>query len=267
MSESLLMTCTRNPKWAAERIEELERAALPELQASGECHDAAEHNEGCFRAVKAERELVDATSKIRLLREDIKCFEREFDKRETPLSTTGLTEEKAAELYAYRAALEAIIDDPEADAVALAHTAITPFTPWVPAGEEVTTQLDAAALSATGLIPQWIVNDIGELGVKVGDRFFFLYKGDNIIYGEDADDSKDGIATHDSGEPMMYRIVGKREFGETCQPLENFRKKWPGGQGAPYREPVVFTPGLSDGKPDDGDWKPLPALSAKGERG
>ena len=69
--------------------------------------------------------------------------------RGTRLSHTEqqLTEEKAAELYAYRAALEAIIADPEADAVALAHTAITPFTPWVPAGEEATARLDAAARS------------------------------------------------------------------------------------------------------------------------
>lgn len=59
--------------------------------------------------------------------------------------------------------------------------------------------------------PLWIVNDSAELGVKVGDRFFFLYKGDNIEYKE---------AKHDDGSPMFWRIVGKREFGEVCHPLQ-----------------------------------------------
>ena len=69
--------------------------------------------------------------------------------------------------------------------------------------------------------PQWIVNDLGELGVKVGPRFFFLYKGDNIEYGTDEiGDSRDGVALHDDGTPMHFRIVGKREFGETCWPLQ-----------------------------------------------
>lgn len=98
--------------------------------------------------------------------------------------------------------------------------------------------------------PTWIVNDMGELGVMVEGRAFFLYKGDNIVY----EDGK-----HDDGTPILYRMVGKREFGETCQPLPHLRDKWPGGQGARYLEPLVFTPGLSFGKPEDGEWKPLPA--------
>lgn len=46
---------------------------------------------------------------------------------------------------------------------------------------------------------QWVVNDLGELGVKVGNQLFFLYKGDSISSGN------------------KWRPVGKREFGETCQ--------------------------------------------------
>lgn len=107
--------------------------------------------------------------------------------------------------------------------------------------------------------PQWIVNDLGELGVKVGGRFFFLYKGDNIEYG--ANSSSDGIALHDDGSPMQYRIVGKREFGETCLPV-----KWvlQGRSEDRYHEKLVYHPGLSFGKPEDGDWKLLPAARAQG---
>lgn len=107
--------------------------------------------------------------------------------------------------------------------------------------------------------PQWIVNDLGELGVKVGGRFFFLYKGDNIEYG--ANSSSDGIALHDDGSPMQYRIVGKREFGETCLPV-----KWilQGRSEDRYHEKLVYHPRLSFGKPEDGDWKLLPAARAQG---
>lgn len=49
--------------------------------------------------------------------------------------------------------------------------------------------------------PIWIVNSLGELGVKVGDRCFFLYKAENIEYGPG----------------VKYRQVGKREFGEVCR--------------------------------------------------
>ena len=98
--------------------------------------------------------------------------------------------------------------------------------------------------------PIWIVNSMGELGVKLGDRCFFLYKGDNIEY-------ESGL--HDDGTPIMFRIVGKREFGETCQPLPHLRDRRPGGQGATYLEPLVFTPGLSFGKAEDGEWRPMPS--------
>lgn len=46
---------------------------------------------------------------------------------------------------------------------------------------------------------QWIVNDLGELGVKVRDRYFFMYKGRSYFAGE------------------KWRPIFKREFGETCQ--------------------------------------------------
>lgn len=106
--------------------------------------------------------------------------------------------------------------------------------------------------------PQWIVNDLGELGVRVGNRFF-LYKGDNLEYGGDDDDVQDGIVMHSDGTPMKYRIVGKREFGEVCYPIKWVREE---RNQAPYTEELTFIPGLSWGKPEDGEWRPLPGVDA-----
>lgn len=56
----------------------------------------------------------------------------------------------------------------------------------------------------------WIVNDNAELGVQVNGTYYFLYKGDSIIYKD---------AKHDDGKQMYIRTVGKREFGESCHPI------------------------------------------------
>lgn len=61
---------------------------------------------------------------------------------------------------------------------------------------------------------EWVVNDAAELGVKIGDRFFFLYKGRSLEYKE----------IHDDGRPMKWRHVGKREFGECCHPWDAIKK-------------------------------------------
>ena len=109
----------------------------------------------------------------------------------------------------------------------------------------------AAALSQTAGVPSWIVNDLGELGVMVNEVAYFLYKGDNIVYED---------AKHDDGSPMLYRMVGKREFGEVCHP----RHWWESGWAAAHRytQELIYTPGLSFGKPEDGDWRPLPPQGA-----
>lgn len=70
-------------------------------------------------------------------------------------------------------------------------------------------------MSETNIEPMWIVNDLGELGVKVGDRFFFLYKGRNIEYSD--------VMHEDDGTQMKWRQVGKREFGETQWPASWLR--------------------------------------------
>ena len=56
--------------------------------------------------------------------------------------------------------------------------------------------------------PEWIVNSLGELGVKVGGRFFFLYKGASIEY----------TVVDECEDPIRFRKVLKREFGEVCIP-------------------------------------------------
>lgn len=56
---------------------------------------------------------------------------------------------------------------------------------------------------------EWVVNDIAELGVKIGEQFFFLYKGRSLVYGDNE---------HDDGRTMRWRPVYKREFGECCHP-------------------------------------------------
>lgn len=116
------------------------------------------------------------------------------------------------------------------------------------------------------LEPQWIVNSLGELGVRVADRFFFLYKGYNLEYGKYMT-NRDGHAINDDGSVMQYRIVGKREFGETCHPITWMKVE----NGVLYdRTPKPYTtvkleyiPGLSFGEPGDGDWRPLPACKTK----
>ncbi len=59
---------------------------------------------------------------------------------------------------------------------------------------------------------EWVMNDLTELGVKIGDQFFFLYKGESMTY--------DVPAKHEDGQRMRWRHVGKREFGECCHPLD-----------------------------------------------
>lgn len=65
---------------------------------------------------------------------------------------------------------------------------------------------------------EWIVNDSSELGVKIFGRCFFLYKGFSLEY-------KEGL--HDNGEPILYRRVEKREFGECCHPVKFLLNKTP----------------------------------------
>ena len=89
---------------------------------------------------------------------------------------------------------------------------------------------------------EWVVNDGAELGVKIGNQFFFLYKGRSIVY----EDGK-----HDDGTPMRWRPVFKREFGECCHPVlpDYFKEGW--------SQKDRYTHG------DDELWEDLPATGIK----
>lgn len=91
---------------------------------------------------------------------------------------------------------------------------------------------------------EWVVNDIAELGVKIGDQLFWLYKGASLIYGKDLNDIKDGVVQHDDDGGIVYwRPVFKREFGECAHPIN-------------YTDPrLIGTVSLDDSD----DWQPLPA--------
>ena len=104
------------------------------------------------------------------------------------------------------------------------------------------TPSNATAEPATALTPdrvEWVVNDNAELGVKIGDQFFWLYKGYSLVY-------RDG--THDDGSPMRWRPVFKREFGECCHPIN-------------YADPRISGTVSLD---DSDDWQELPSPKATG---
>ncbi len=71
---------------------------------------------------------------------------------------------------------------------------------------------------------QWVVNDRAELGIKIGNQFFWLYKGDSLVY----DSGK-----HDDGTPIRWRLVDKHEFGECCHPvhLQTIPERYTEGDG------------------------------------
>lgn len=83
---------------------------------------------------------------------------------------------------------------------------------------------------------EWVVNNLGELGVKVGTQFFFLYKGHSLNYG------KHMVPCTENGKVMQWRYVLKREFGECCHPIN-------------YEDPSrVGTVNVNDGR----TWHELP---------
>lgn len=54
---------------------------------------------------------------------------------------------------------------------------------------------------------QWVVNELGELGVRIDGRSFFMWRGESLVYESEPD------------SPKQQRLIGKWEFGERCRPL------------------------------------------------
>jgi hypothetical protein len=96
---------------------------------------------------------------------------------------------------------------------------------------------------------EWVVNDLAELGVKIGAQFFWLYKGESLTYGNDHHTSANGVAIHDDGKPMHWRPVFKREFGECCHPYN-------------LKDPTKYGTVSLD---DSDEWELLPAPSPQRE--
>lgn len=62
--------------------------------------------------------------------------------------------------------------------------------------------------------PEWVVNEAGELGVRIAERVFFMCKGEPLEYQDDP-----------PGQGQ-YRKVQKREFGESG-PISEIKKRNP----------------------------------------
>lgn len=56
---------------------------------------------------------------------------------------------------------------------------------------------------------QWVVNDSTELGVKIHDQFFFMYRGRSLVYP---------TGKYETGDPRKWRHIGQLEFGESVTP-------------------------------------------------
>jgi hypothetical protein len=110
-------------------------------------------------------------------------------------------------------------------------------------GAFMTTESDKQAARASSVAsmaqePEWVVNSIAELGVKIGNRFFWMYKGRSLEYKRGIDE--------DDGTPLLWRPIGKREFGECCHPVN-------------YADPEKWgTVDIHDGN----EWFPVPNARA-----
>ena len=98
---------------------------------------------------------------------------------------------------------------------------------------------------------EWVVNDNAELGVKIGDQLFFMYKGRSLEYEE---------GKHDDGTPIKYRPIGKREFGECCHPWNAIELKQ---YGNIYNPRSIRLPDSYIGfhGEDETDWKEIPVVA------
>lgn len=102
----------------------------------------------------------------------------------------------------------------------------TPVDSYVPEKAKVIPKLEKEDV-------EWVVNDLAELGVKIGNQFFFMYKGRSYKGG------------------YRWRHVYKREFGEVCKPWDFLRT---------YYNTTMSPDDYSklDGPGAEIEWRPLP---------
>lgn len=83
---------------------------------------------------------------------------------------------------------------------------------------------------------EWVVNELGELGVRIKGVCYFLYKGRSISSGTEC------------------RLVGKREFGEVCHPLCTLVGQQPQNpiyKGRHNEDPALWVPITHPPKEDE----------------
>lgn len=96
----------------------------------------------------------------------------------------------------------------------------------------------------------WVVNDLGELGVEIHGAYFFMYKGRSLQYG--TYQSRNGMATHDDETEMRVRPIDGWEYGETVWPTAWISR---GYRDARYLGAHRHQRQLGDSV----SWKPIPA--------
>ena len=95
---------------------------------------------------------------------------------------------------------------------------------------------------------EWVVNNLGELGVKIGDNMFFYYKGRSLRYNP----NEDPLEGAEGEGPIRWRHVYKREFGECIHPPP--KNQYSYNRGEIDRETGRYTFGPEE------DWKDLPQI-------
>jgi hypothetical protein len=85
----------------------------------------------------------------------------------------------------------------------------------------------AAQAELSPKVVEWVVNDLGELGVRIHDRHFFMYKGVSIEYDTD----------------IRVRLIDSWEYGETCWPIEWVKR---GYRDSNYTAAAIVPIGSSD---------------------
>ena len=99
-----------------------------------------------------------------------------------------------------------------------------------------------ATATETGDRVEWVVNDIAELGVRVDGEFYWYYKRSSpLVYAK---------GMHATGQPMLWRPVDYREFGECIHPihLKRLPERYTEGEGwkpiVPVEQPTTPLPAL-----------------------